>query len=91
MAKPGRFPKGMLADEAIPGRRIAVHVSPGAAADSVARDGDLLRVRTTAPPQDGKANAAVARLLARALGIPVSRLSLVQGATSRDKVFRIEP
>ena len=41
-------------------------------------------------PEDGKANAAVIKLLAKALGVAKSRLVLVRGATSRDKLFRID-
>ena len=41
-------------------------------------------------PEGGKANAAVQKLLAKALGIAKSRLVLVRGATARDKVFRVE-
>jgi len=52
--------------------------------------GDALRVRVTAPPADGAANRAVTDLLAGALGIPASRIALVRGATSRDKLFRVE-
>jgi len=49
----------------------------------------LLRVRTTAAPADGKANADVARQLASAYDVPVSRVTLMRGAASREKVFRI--
>jgi uncharacterized protein len=51
---------------------------------------ERLRVRVTAPPQDGEANRAVSRLLAETFGVPVSRVVLVRGGASRDKVFRIE-
>lgn len=91
MAKPGRITKGILAAWARPGAEIAVHVTPGAASDSLEPDGDSLRIRTTAAPEDGRANAAVARLLARALGVPPSRLTLVRGGTGRDKLFRLDP
>jgi uncharacterized protein (TIGR00251 family) len=48
-----------------------------------------LRVRTTAPPVDGKANTDVARQLAREFGVPPSRVSLKSGAAGRDKIFSI--
>jgi uncharacterized protein (TIGR00251 family) len=48
-----------------------------------------LRVRVTAAPVDGAANRAVIALLAEALRIAPSRVELVRGATSRDKVFRV--
>ena len=71
---------------------LAVRVIPRARRDQVGgeRDGRLL-IRTIAPPADGKANAAVTKLLAAHLGIPTRRLELVAGHTSRDKVFRITP
>mgnify|MGYP002653798025 CR=1 FL=1 len=49
-----------------------------------------IHVRVTAAPEDGRANAAVRKLLARALGIAPSRLTLVGGATARDKLFRVD-
>ena len=42
----------------------------------------------TAPPVDGKANAALCGLLARTAGIAPSRVSVVRGLTARDKVVR---
>ena len=68
-----------------------VRVQPRARRDEVVGwQDDALRVRVTAPPADGLANRAVTDLLARALGLPASRLALVRGAASRDKLFRIE-
>jgi uncharacterized protein (TIGR00251 family) len=52
--------------------------------------GDTLRVRVTAPPAHGEANRAVTDLLAEALGVAASRIALVRGAASRDKLFRVE-
>lgn len=71
--------------------RIEVRVTPGASADAItlAASGGPLAVRTTAPPEDGKANDAVLRLLAKALDRPVSSLELVRGATSRTKLIRL--
>lgn len=51
---------------------------------------ETLRVRVTAAPHDGEANRAVSRVLAETFGVPISRVVLVRGAASRDKVFRIE-
>ncbi len=48
-----------------------------------------LRIRTTAPPVDGKANKDVLRQLARAYKVPASHVTLLRGASNRDKVFRI--
>ena len=57
---------------------------------AVTLDGETIRVTVTVVPEDGKANAAVIKLLAKALGVAKSRLVLVRGATSRDKLFRID-
>lgn len=79
-----------LSHLAQPGAEIAVRVTPRASRNAVLVDGEMLRVTVTVVPEDGKANAAVIKLLAKALGIAKSRLVLVRGATSRDKVFRVE-
>tara|TARA_B100001079_G_C16277163_1_gene454794 strand:- start:265 stop:516 length:252 start_codon:yes stop_codon:yes gene_type:complete len=49
-----------------------------------------LRLRVTAPPAEGKANAEVIALLAKTLGLSKSRLEIVRGHNSRDKVVSIE-
>lgn len=51
---------------------------------------DRYKVRITAPPVDGKANAHLLRFLARAFGVPRNRVALLSGETSRNKTFRIE-
>jgi uncharacterized protein len=48
-----------------------------------------LRVRVSAVPDKGKANAAVAALLARALGVPKSAVSVVSGETARLKTIAV--
>lgn len=79
-----------LSHLAQPGAEIALRVIPRAGRNAVEIDAEGgIRVRVTAVPEDGKANAEVARLLAKALGLPKSRLVLVRGATSRDKLFRV--
>ena len=71
--------------------RLRVRVTPRAARSEIAgeRDGVLL-VRVTAAPEGGKANAAVCRLVARALGVAPSRVGVLRGAGSREKVLRLE-
>lgn len=53
------------------------------------RDGVLL-IRVTAPPLEGRANAAVCRLLADELGVARSAVTLVAGARGRDKRLRVQ-
>jgi uncharacterized protein (TIGR00251 family) len=68
-----------------------VRVVPRAAREQIAgmRDGRLL-VRVTAPPLDGRANAAVCALLAKAAGVPKGAVSVVRGEAARDKRVRID-
>ena len=47
-------------------------------------------LRVTAPPVDGKANAAVCALVADRVGVPPSRVSVVRGHSGRDKTVRID-
>jgi uncharacterized protein YggU (UPF0235/DUF167 family) len=48
-----------------------------------------LRVRLTAPPAEGAANDALIKLLARALGVPRSRVKVARGAASRNKLVEV--
>ena len=82
--------KGALAHLAVPGAELAVRVTPKAARNAVEAGDEGLRVWVTTVPEDGKANKAVIKLLADALGVAKSRLTLLRGATGRDKVFRLE-
>jgi uncharacterized protein len=70
---------------------LRVRVTARASRDELAglRDG-VLHVRVSAPPVEGKANQAVCKLIARALGVGKTSVSVVKGERSRDKVVRIE-
>lgn len=69
---------------------LAVKVVPASSRDRIAGVlGDALKITTSAPAEKGKANAAVARTLAKALGTDRRRVELVGGATSPRKQFRI--
>jgi len=53
-------------------------------------DGEVTyKVYVTVVPEDGKANKAVIKLLAKHLGVAKSDLRLIRGETCRDKVFQI--
>jgi uncharacterized protein YggU (UPF0235/DUF167 family) len=85
----GRDPD--LSALAVPGATIAVRVTPGARMARIEADADGVRVWVTVPPEGGRVNAAVAEMLARAMGVAKTRLVLVRGAQGRDKIFRLEP
>ena len=65
-------------------------MTPNARANKVVMDSGTIKIGVTVPPADGQANAAVTALLSKALGVPKSRLTLIQGHKSRDKVFRVD-
>jgi uncharacterized protein (TIGR00251 family) len=70
---------------------ISVRVKPGSRKGplvEVGPEGDLT-IYVREPAVEGKANAAVAKLLAKHLGVPSSHVELVSGATSRVKRLRV--
>ena len=70
--------------------RLAVRVTPGARVEGLEIDAGRLLVKVRAKPEDGKANAAVTDLVASALGVPPSSVHLLRGATSREKLLRVD-
>ena len=70
---------------------LRVHAQPGAGRSQVVgRHGDALKVRVAAPPEGGRANDAVAKLLAETLGAAARDIELVGGASSRQKRFLVK-
>ncbi len=71
--------------------RVTVRVTPRAGREGLERTptGEL-KALVAAPAEGGKANAAVCRLVAEALGVPKSRVRVVRGATARIKVLEID-
>lgn len=88
MKSPG---KAQWSDRALSGATFALHVTPRARRNALEEVAEgTIKAMITAPPEDGRANAAVIALLAQALGVAKSRLTLIKGATSRDKVLRLD-
>lgn len=72
-------------------RLLSVKVQPRSKAPGVEDLGPAgFRVRVRAVPEKGRANAEVAERLARHLGVAPSRLTLLRGASSSQKYFRLE-
>jgi hypothetical protein len=78
-----------LSHLARPGAEIAVRVTPNARRAGIA-PGEVVRIAVTVVPEDGRATAAAQEMLARAMGVAKTRLVLVRGARSRDKLFRLD-
>jgi uncharacterized protein (TIGR00251 family) len=78
-----------------PSNKLHVRATPNARTSEIVgweddpQVGRVLRVRIAAPPLDGKANAALRELLAKALGLSKSQVTLEKGSTSRYKTFSI--
>ena len=79
-----------LSHLARPGTTIAVRATPKAARNAIVLRDGAIRVNVTVAPEGGKANAAGQKLLAKAMGVPKSRLRLIRGETARDKVFSVD-
>ena len=68
------------------GSLLAVRAQPGASKDRIVGfHGGALKVAVTAPPEKGRANAAIVRVLAKALGVSRGNVAVHSGETSRDK------
>lgn len=83
--------KGALSELAVVGTQLKVRVTPKASSMRITYIDGEVRVYVTTVPEGGKATMDVIKLLSHALGIPKSRLRLLRGTTSRDKVFGILP
>ncbi|MEH6665321.1 MAG: DUF167 family protein [Brevundimonas sp.] len=76
--------------------RLTVRLTPRGGADRMdgwdmdAEGRPVLKARVRSAPTEGQANAALIRLMARALAVPKSRVALARGAASRVKTLEIE-
>jgi len=76
--------------ESASGFTLAVKVHPRAKKNAITGEiGEALKVSLTAPPVDGKANAACIEFFAKLLKVPRSSVSIASGETSRNKVVRV--
>lgn len=77
------------------GVRVQLRLTPKASRDRIdglaaeADGGTILKVSVTTVPEDGKANAALIKLLSKEWRVPKSAIDIVQGATDRRKVLHI--
>jgi uncharacterized protein len=73
------------------GARIKLRISPGARSTSIAGayGGDAIKLRVAAPPVEGRANAEAERYVAKLLGITASDVSIIRGASGRNKAVLV--
>jgi uncharacterized protein len=72
------------------GVRVSIRVQPRASANEIAGvHGDALRIRLTAPPVEGAANAALVDFLASTLGIARRDVTIIAGSSSRSKIVEL--
>jgi uncharacterized protein len=70
---------------------IVVRLQPRARRNEIVGErGGVLLVRVTAPPVDGRANEALCRLIAKRARVGVRRVSVVHGASAREKLVHVE-
>jgi uncharacterized protein YggU (UPF0235/DUF167 family) len=73
------------------GAELLVRLTPRAGTNSVLEPrAGRLQLRVTAAPEDGKANTAACKLLAKKLHTGKTKLSVTVGAAARDKTVRVE-
>lgn len=83
-----------LFDYQNPPDTLHVKITPKARSERIKKetsaDGSVLyKIYVTAAPEDGKANEAVIKLLAKALGVAKLKLTITHGHTSREKTIKI--
>lgn len=81
---------------AAPPLTLAIKAVPGASRDQIAGvlahpAGPRLKVRTTAPPEGGRANTAIIQLIARELGCRPADITLLHGAAHPEKTLAFAP
>jgi len=70
---------------------IVVRLQPRARTNEIVGErGGVVLVRVSAPPVDGRANEALRRLIAKRARVGMRRVSIVRGASAREKVVRVE-
>jgi uncharacterized protein (TIGR00251 family) len=69
--------------------KIQVKVKPNSRTEGISPEGDSFIVKVKEPPKEGKANQAVIKLLAEHFSVPQSRVSILSGFRSKNKVVEI--
>lgn len=66
---------------------VNLRISPNAKKNEIIRDGDIIKVKITALPIDGKANKALVEFFAKNFKIPKTSIEILKGETSKEKTI----
>jgi len=69
--------------------KVNVKVIPNAKRNEVSQEGEKLKVRVAAPALDGRANKAVIEILAEFFNVKKSKIKIIKGEKSREKIIEI--
>ena len=69
---------------------VNLKISPNAKKNEIIKDGDIIKVKITAQPIDGKANKALVEYLSKNFKIPKTSIKILKGETSKDKTVLFE-
>jgi len=69
--------------------KVNVKVIPNAKRNEVSQEGEKLKVRVAAPALDGRANKAVIEILAEFFNVKKSKIKIIKGEKSREKIIGI--
>jgi uncharacterized protein (TIGR00251 family) len=68
---------------------LKLRISPNASKNQIITDGDIIKLKITAQPIEGKANKAVVEYLSKLFKIAKSNIEIVKGDTSKEKTIFI--
>ncbi len=69
---------------------VSLRISPNAKKNEIVKDGDIVKVKITAQPIDGKANKSLVEFLSKNFKIPKTSIKILKGETSKDKTILFE-
>lgn len=73
--------------ETLDGIVVNIRISPNAKKNEIINDGDIIKIKITAQPVDGKANKALIEYLSKNFKIPKTSIKILKGETSKDKTI----
>ncbi len=76
-----------MINETKDGILVNIKISPNSKKNEILKDGDIIKIKITAQPIDGKANKAVIEFLSKNFKIPKTSIKIVKGETSKEKTI----